>query len=134
MVDGSLAHYGMDTNRMPEGTLVIAVFGDGVKAVFKLVVVKTSFFTQASRRWEWTGQAWNAEGFEVDRTGNMRYPIIGPPTYEPGMGSEGRGVGRSRPASSGTVIGAGRIEYWVQTITVSGGGTSTRTFVRYVQF
>jgi hypothetical protein len=135
MVDGSLAHYGMDTNRMPQGTIVIAVFGDGTKAVFKLVVTSTSFFLQSTRRWEWTGQAWNAEGFEIDRTGNMRYPIIGPPTYEPGFGSEGgRRIGRSRPASGGTLIGSGRIEYWVQTVSVSGGGTSTRTFVQYVQF
>jgi hypothetical protein len=135
MVDGTLYSFGMDTSKMPDGTLVIALFGDGTKAVFKLVVTSSSMFTQSTRRWEWTGQAWNAEGFEIDRTGNMRYPIIGPPTYEPGMsGGSERRLGGRRAASSGTLIGGGYYEYWTQTITVSGGGTSSRTFVRYVRF
>jgi hypothetical protein len=132
MVDGSLAYYGMNTNQMPEGTLVIAVFGDGSKAMFKLDVVRTSFFTQPTRSWKWTGQAWNAEGFEIDRTGQMRYPIIGPPTYEPGMGGGGgeRNVGRTYPSPGPFWISSpGYIELWTQTITVSGGGSSTSTFI-----
>ena len=137
MVDGSLSHYGMDTNRMPDGTIVIARFGDGSKAVFKLVVTLGSPFTQPTRTWQWTGEAWNAEGFEIDRTGNMRYPINGPPTYEPGLGGGERNMGHGRPLG-GSAMWVGtpsrRVEYWIQTISVSGGGSSTRTFVRLVEY
>jgi hypothetical protein len=133
LVDGTLSHFGMDTTKMGDGTLVIATFGDGSKAVFKLVVTATSLFTKPNRQWVWTGQAWNAEGFEIDRTGNMRYPINGPPTYEPsaGVGSGDRRMGTGRPGYAGSWFGTPtvQIEYWVQTISVSGGGSSTRTFV-----
>jgi hypothetical protein len=134
MIDGSLAHFGMNTSNMPDGTLVIAVFGDGSKAMFKLVIVRTSFFTQPTRSWTWTGQAWNAEGFEIDRTGQMRYPIIGPPTYEPGMGGGERNIGRTYPTPGPFWIGSpGYIELWTQTITVSGGSSSSRTFILNVR-
>lgn len=131
LVDGSLFSYGINTNGLPDGTIVIAHFADGAKAVFKLVVTPGTAFTKATRRWQWTGQAWNAEGFEIDRTGNMRYPIIGPPAYEfGGYGGRERGIGSGLPASGSMWIGTPsvRIE-WIETITVTGGGSTTMTIL-----
>lgn len=138
LLDGTLAHLGMDTNRMADGTMVMAKFGDGSKAVFKLVVTPTTPFTQPTRKWVWTGQAWNAEGFEIDRTGNMRYPINGPPTYEPGLSGGGgeRRIGSGQWRNDRFIwptTPSRSIEYWSQTISVSGGGSSTRTFVIFVK-
>lgn len=132
MIDGALAHFGMSTTQMPAGTIVIATFGDGAKAVFKLVLSGGTRFTQALRQWIWTGEAWNAEGFEIDRTGKLRFPINGPPTYEPGYGGNSRSVGTGRVSSgSSHWVGTanGGFDIWVQTVSVVGGGTSIRFFV-----
>ncbi len=136
MVDGTLAHFGMNTGNLPGGTLVVAKFGDGSKAVFKLILTGGTMFTQAARKWVWTGEAWNAEGFEIDRTGNMRFPIYGPPTYEPGFGGgAARRVGTGRVNWLGAWMGTTSrgIEIWSQTVSVVGGGTSTRFFIVLVK-
>jgi hypothetical protein len=132
LIDGTLSHFGMSTNGMPAGTMVFATFGDGSKAVFKLEVTGGTLFTQPTREWKWTGDAWNAEGFEIDRTGNMRYPITGPPTYEPAMNNGARRIG-SQLGSATQISGPFRaIEVWTQTVSVSGGGSSKRSFIRVV--